>query len=95
MDGEKVYRNLSGENEWRERDGIRGEGDLEEEFWKEKGEGGDREKEGQGRVWSCRVVRGRREGEKGDSTERASVRDCQVSEREESWRAGPAPRPYF
>jgi len=25
MDGEKVHRNLSGENEWRERDGIRGE----------------------------------------------------------------------
>jgi hypothetical protein len=25
MDEEKVHRNLSGENEWRERDGIRGE----------------------------------------------------------------------
>jgi len=25
MDGKKVHRNLSGENEWRERDGIRGE----------------------------------------------------------------------
>ena len=32
MDGEKVQRYLSGENEWRGRDGIRGEGDLEEEF---------------------------------------------------------------
>jgi hypothetical protein len=25
MDEEEVHRNLSGENEWRERDGIRGE----------------------------------------------------------------------
>ena len=25
MDEEKVQRNLSGENKWRERDGIRGE----------------------------------------------------------------------
>jgi hypothetical protein len=33
----KVDRNLSGENEWRERDGNRGEDDLEEEFLKEKG----------------------------------------------------------
>ena len=32
MDVEKVHRNLSGENEWRERDGLRGEVDLEEEF---------------------------------------------------------------
>jgi len=32
-----VDRNLSGENEWRERDGNRGEDDLEEEFLKEKG----------------------------------------------------------
>ena len=37
MDGEKVHRNLSGENEWRERKGNRGEDDLEKEFWKEKG----------------------------------------------------------
>jgi hypothetical protein len=32
MDEEKVHRNLSGENEWRGRHGIRGEFDLEEEF---------------------------------------------------------------
>ena len=32
MDEEKVHRNLSGENEWRGRHGIRGEVDLEEEF---------------------------------------------------------------
>jgi len=40
MDGEKVHRNLSGENEWREREGNRGEDDLEAEYLKERGEGG-------------------------------------------------------
>ena len=71
MDGEKVHRNLSGENEWRERDGIRGEDDLEEDcILERKGGRGDREKEEEGRVWSCRVVRGRGEGERENSTER-------------------------
>jgi hypothetical protein len=30
-------RNLSGENEWRERDGIRGEDDLERGIFERKG----------------------------------------------------------
>ena len=81
MDGEKVHRNLSGEDEWKEREGIRGDdGPRKKKFWKEKGRGsrGDREKEDEGRVWSCRVVRGREEGEGERWTCRVSVRvrDC-------------------
>jgi hypothetical protein len=83
MDGEKVHRNLSGENEWRERDGIRGEDDLERRILERKGgdcrEEGIERKEDEGRVWSCRVVRGEGGGEGGESTERVSVRvrDCE------------------
>lgn len=42
MDGEKVQRNLSGENEWRERDGIRGEDDLERRYFGKKRGGEER-----------------------------------------------------